>query len=95
MAVFSHFGIKTKIELALVIITLILLAAVLAMFIVTAVIKETAAVGGCKKVPYGPDYESKCGDGYFAVSVLDSNDVLRNPEAAPTAGYMVCCRAEQ
>ncbi len=90
MTIFSHFGIKTRIELALLVIVLVLLAMVLAMFFITAVIRETAA--GCKKIPYGPGHEGKCGDGYFVVSILDSFGILRNPEAAPTAGYMICCR---
>jgi hypothetical protein len=95
MTIFSHLGIKTKVELSLVIITLVLLALFLAMFVVTAVIRETSAIGGCKKVPYGPGHEGKCGEGYFAVSVLDTSDILRNPEAAPAAGYMICCRIEK
>ena len=95
MSIFSHFGIKTKVELALIIIVLILLAMLLAMFIATAVIRETSAVGGCKKIPFGPGREGKCGEDYFVVSVLDNAGILRNPDAAPTAGYMICCRAER
>ena len=92
MGIFSHLGVKTKVEFSLIIIASILLALLLAMFIVTAVIRETGAIG-CKKVPYGPGHEGKCGDSYFAVSVSDSGGVLRNPETAPTSGYMICCRA--
>jgi hypothetical protein len=95
MGIFSYLGVKTKVELSLLIIVLVLLALILAVFIVTAVIRETGAVGGCKKVPYGPGHEGRCGNGYFAVSVLDGEGVLRNPEAAPAAGYMVCCRVER
>lgn len=93
MSIFSHFGFKTKIEFALVIIVLILLAMLLAMFIATAVIRETSAVGGCKKIPYGPGHEGKCDENYYVVSILDNSGILRNPDAAPAAGYMICCRA--
>ena len=91
MNIFSNFGIKTKVELTLLIIVLILLALISMMFIMTTVIRETSVVG-CKKVPYGPGFEGKCGDGYYAVSILDRSGILRNPEAAPTVGYMICCR---
>lgn len=86
--------IKTTVKLPLIIIISVLLALLLVMFIVAAVIRETGAIGGCKKISYGPGQEGKCGNGYFVVSILDNDGILRNPEAAPTAGYMICCRAE-
>lgn len=95
MTIFSHFGVKTKIELALLVIALVLLAMVLAMFFITTVIKETTIVGGCKKIPYGPGQSGKCGEDYYVVSILDNSEILRNPDSAPTAGYMICCRAER
>ncbi len=94
MNLLSYLDIKTKVEIILIIIALVLLILVISIMIVTAVIQETSITGGCKKIPYGPGFEGRCDNGYYVVSILDKDGVLRNPDSGPASGYMICCRAE-